>query len=270
MIENMRTFVSVLVLFAFAAVAQAELIDFDDLSHGEIVNDQYVFSHGTEFSVINIGGGPNLGVAFDTTFWNTADPDLQDPWNGGNLAPNTNLGRVLIIQEHGNDNNNDGFIDTWPDDEGSRPAGSIFIDFSSPVIEFSIDLIDNEPEEHGDFVVFMDGNTQVGMVPFSDFVTPSSSRYDPTVSYGNNYANSLPTITADSLGVESFDSIEVYFGGSGAIDNLMFTFAPTEPPDDPDPPDDPPNPSAVPEPASAAMGLLGMGLLGMRCRRRRA
>ena len=131
------TVASMAFLAAEAAYALPTVLDFESLMHGEIVGGQFSVSHGVTISATNIGGGPDLAIAFDSTKTGTADPDLEDPWtfmgSTGNIPEGTILGKVLIIAENDEDKNNDNLIDS-PDDEGSRPAGSIFFDFDFPLV----------------------------------------------------------------------------------------------------------------------------------------
>ena len=132
-------------------------IDFEQLLHGQIVDEPI---NGVHIWADNIGGGPDLAVIFDSRKRGTADRDLEGPridgrgrirgsWSKGNLGRRSILGNLLIIQEHGKDNGR-GMISTRPDDEGSRPAGSLFFQFDKPVNSFGFDLIDVEgPEEYG-------------------------------------------------------------------------------------------------------------------------
>ncbi|MEE8474748.1 MAG: hypothetical protein V3T01_05315, partial [Myxococcota bacterium] len=147
-----------------AASADAAMIDFDSLQHGEIVDTDFVMSFGVEISAENVGGGPDLAVGFDTTETGTRDPDLEaDPfWSGGNIQYEA-LGIILIIQE--NDFGCGDDICDYPDDEGSRPAGQFIFDFEAlgvPISEFGFDLIDVEGvgshQENGAVVFLFDGD----------------------------------------------------------------------------------------------------------------
>ena len=189
-----------LVVFTFlltcvwSVCTEAASIDFNSLSNGEIVNNQFSASHGVKISAVNTGGGPDLSIIFDSQLTGTADPDLEGPsWGGGNLSTSTVLGNLLIIAE--NDVvNKDGLI-VSPDDEGSRPAGSIFFDFDALIVSFGFDLIDVEgPEEFGVdsgfFATFFDETTTVlAKVGFGSLVLRDSAVY------GNNTINRISPFT---------------------------------------------------------------------------
>ena len=86
-------------LFLFSCSASALTIDFENtgLSHGTIINNQFS-SSGVTVGAINLGGGPDLAVIFDSTLNGTRDPDLESPWSGGNISQ-INLGNMLIIHK---------------------------------------------------------------------------------------------------------------------------------------------------------------------------
>lgn len=242
----------------FASVSTT--IDFNTLPngntapHGLIINDQYA-SQGLTVSADNVGGGPDITVAFDTTLTSTRDPDLEDPFTTGNLAPTSDLGNVLIIQEN-NSGTGDGVADR-PDDEGSRPAGSIFFDFAVPITEIGFDLIDIEATEVlGSYFAsfFTSGDSMpFATVNFNEFLRENdrtdltddeendavnddgffSIQSEGDVKFtGDNSANRIDPITVEDLrmftgnsSIEDFTRVVIRFGGSGAIDNLSFSSA---------------------------------------------
>jgi len=220
--------------FLFHNTIQAEglVLDFDDLPQGDIVSSQFLKTNGVTISAKNFGNGLELAIIFDSLNPTGGDNDLAGPpWEGGNLAStNTVLGKILIIAENDLDLDGDGLIDL-PDDEGNRPAGSIYFDFENPMCSVGFDLIDVEgPSEFGrnsGFVAtfFMDG-AELARVGFDQFINENSMFYDPTVEYGDNKANRISPISVDALSsftgtsITTFDKVEFNLGGSSAIDNI--------------------------------------------------
>ena len=261
---NLTKFSLAILLFTIQALGAAPLLEggviqtqtFNDLSHGQIVDNEFSNGiNGFTVSGANIGGGPDLIVAFDTFEQNTADPDLEDPFNLGNANTseifrdlqdpnnsNSNVSRffdALIIQENGQeDPDRPGFIDSDPDDEGTRPAGTIQLDFESPISRFGFDLLDVENVGEEFNLVFSNGDEVLATVPFEEFVTDDETTsglfFDDTIEFGNNSANRIVPITSSRLRaftgddtIESFDQIAINLGGSGAVDNIRFeTFVP--------------------------------------------
>ncbi len=234
----------------------AQVITFDEYDHGTIINNQYKNSHGLTISVDNPNRSADLGVIFDsnhpTPTGNDFDTDLIGPpthnWAGGNI-PTTPLGHLLIIAENNKDQNHDGKLDD-PDDEGGRPAGSIYLTFDNPMTELGFDIVDVENAENGQYYTkyYKDGQF-IGSVNFNDMLDSNSPYYDPSISFGDNTANTLPTVTASSLGVADFDKVKIHLGGSGGITNVRF--------DNRIPP---PN-TTVPEPNTILTFLFGLGML---------
>ena len=236
-------------LMLCAGIAHADfMLDFNGLSHGDIVNTQFEASHGVTISAKSIANyGPNrdLAVAFDSGLSGTRDPDLQGPpshvWDGGNLSPTEDLGILLILQEHD---------DPIPDDEGDRPAGSIYLDYSSPILSLGFDLVDVEgPCEYGGdngyFAVFYsEAGAELARVGFDEFISRDG------VVYGNNTANRIQPLTVAELGVDSFRRVEINFGGSAAVDNINWT--------------------AIPEPATLGLMLLAVAAAGVKARKRKS
>lgn len=51
------------------------LLDLESMSHGQIASNL----QGIVITTVNTGGGPDLGVIFDTRQTGTLDPDLEGP-----------------------------------------------------------------------------------------------------------------------------------------------------------------------------------------------
>lgn len=242
---------------AAGASATTITIDFEGLNHGAVVDTQFVGNGVT----ISADSAMDLAVAFDSRERGTRDPDLEGPngadgsWSDGNLAPDTVLGLILIIQE--NDDGCSDWICDLPDDEGSRPAGELIFEFSTDILSFGFDLVDVEgaPIENGAVEFYSGGSiSPVASVPFSSFVDSSSSFFDPTVRFGNNTANTIAPIDAAALGLNAadaaFDKIVIKMGGSAGVDNISFLPAP--------------------EPDTLSLVGIGLGVFGaMRTRRPR-
>ena len=252
-LSKFRLALSLLTVYALSAVpllngGVIQTQTFNNLSHGQIVDNEFSNGiNGFTVSGTNIGGGPDLIVAFDTFAQNTEDPDLEDPFDIGNAAtsdifrdlqdPNnsgSNISRffdALIIQENGQeDPDNKGFISANPDDEGTRPAGTIQLEFESPISRFGFDLLDVEGVDEEFNLVFSSGDDVIATVPFSEFVDNEDGLFfDDTIEFGNNSANRIVPISTTRLRaftgddtIESFDQIAINLGGSGAVDNIRF------------------------------------------------
>jgi len=237
-----------------AAPARGLTIDFEGLDHGEILAGAVTLGPNgviASITTVNLGGGPDIAIIFDSTERDTADEDLEGPnlsgggsWDGGNLAPDTYLGNLLIIAENDEDVEDDGRIDD-PDDERSKPAGYIHIVFDQAYTGFGFDLVDIEDniETMGSIEFYFDGES-VGEIDFEDLASLQSD-----ISFGNNTANRVELFnTMDRLQVDAFEAVIFRFGGSGALTNITLT--------------------PIPEPGAAM--LLGLGLAAMAGVRARA
>jgi len=166
---------AVLVTAMSSVQARALSLDFEEFAHGEIASVSNNPSYkGVVIAVDNANsssGHPDLGVAFDSeNEVDTRDPDLErgNGWATGNLAPSTELGNVLIIQENGT-GCGDGICDR-PDDEANRQAGTITLDYSNldeTFNSFQFDLIDiDDVTAEGGSIEF---KFLGGLVAFFDF-----------------------------------------------------------------------------------------------------
>lgn len=170
----------------------------DSFLPGQIIDDEYA-EFGVSISAIN-HTGPDLAIIFDSANPTGGDWDLQTP--GSHPSNTMPLGNILIIAENDHDLNGDGLIDD-PDDEGSRPAGSILFDLAFNAYAVDVLLIDTE--EVGSIDLFMNDQL-IGSV-----VIPG---------IGNNAVQTV------SYGGVWFNSMSVNLGGSGAIGAVEFTNVP--------------------------------------------
>ena len=243
---------------AFAVNANAGLIDFNGFEHGTVINDQYA-SEGLLISADNLlAFKEDYAVAYDSTNRKrnkitNADKDLNGPsWGAGNMGDsNMELGGLLIIQE--NDIGCDTGVCSVPDDEGFRPAGSLFFGFDEAISSFGFDVIDVEkvgeaPKYHVSFYsdfdvvggqITVDNSDKVGQVNFEDLVGHNG------VEFGNNSFNRLEPFWFDDP--KLVKAVQIRMGGSGGVDNLVFS---------------------VSEPSAIALLVLGMGgIVALRRRR---
>ncbi len=207
-------------------------------------------------SATNLSYGPDYAVVFDSNLLGTWDEDLQllspsipggeTGWKSGNLAPDTDLGFMLIIQENAW-GCADGVCDLV-DDEGSRPPGSIEFDFRGvgaglfTTLQFDIVDVESTTAEEGQLDFFL-GLDLVGSISFSTLEAIDG------VTFGDNSANSMPAIDVASFGISTvFDRTIFNLGGSGALDNIVA--------------------KPIPEPGAALVFALGLGIVGTSVRRR--
>lgn len=231
------------VLACVGTAASATTVTFDGLGHGAVVTNQYA-GLGLNIAADNFNKSFDLAITFDTTRTGTADPDLEDPWERGNIASGEILNEILIIAENNRDQNNDGFIDN-PDDEAGNPAGKFILSFATPQTSFGFDILDIEgtARENGS-VSFFSGASLLRTVGFAEIVTIGSAFYDSSVVFGDESANRIQPFTTANLGTSAFDRVEIRLGGSGGINNVTF----------------------IPSPGSGAL-LVSAALLGARRRR---
>ena len=248
-------------MLVFLSPANAALIDFSG-SHGDVFYsdlDQNGTADagfagtgllpGVTVSVTNYNRSFDLGVIFDTQFTgSTSDTDLLGPvWSGGGnlggLAPV--IGGIAIIQE-----NTSGFNPASnstvsnPDDEAGRPAGEFRFEFSEAITSFGFDIVDVEGATEAFSSVHVENGGSTMVLPFADFLTR-----DGTVSFGDNSLNRIIPLTNAEFGTGPWDAVTIVLGGSGGIDNVVFT-------------------TSTPEPSTIAIWSL-LGLCGAAINRRR-
>jgi len=228
--STIKAFLASLLLAAPAANAiTIDFEDFDpvgpdpliDFQHGTVVNSQYDYAEFGNVTITanNIGGGPNLAVAFDskTPKADTTDDDLVAPFSNPTLGA-SNPDHILIIQENGDDCSSGTCSD--PDDEGTRPAGRINFVFELPINLISLDFFDIEnfqgndedSDQPGSEILFFD-KFGVEMTFADDYFVPGTG--------GDNTWDRL-----EFAGVTGIFEIEVNLIGSGAIDNLEYSVVP--------------------------------------------
>lgn len=236
--------------WAGQAAAVTFTTGFEGLADGEIVTTDIA---GVTISVDNVGGGPDLAVIYDSSVVHPGptadkDPDLEAPWAaGGNLGVNTVLNNLLVIQENST-GCGDGVCDE-PDDEGSRPAGTLTFDFGANLFrEWGWDFVDVEgPVEFGPYggfgaarILFANSTGIVANITFA-----ALNSFEPTIVWGNHRANRIYLNSAD-LGGISFNTVIYKMGGSGGIDNII----------------------AVPEPGTAMLiAALALGVVAVARRK---
>lgn len=237
----MKTLAAGAALLLVSGAASADVLDFNSLEAGTFVSNQFGDSNGVFIGANNPNRDFDVATIYDSLGSGGADPDLEGPpWEGGNLAPDrVSLGMMLIIAENIDDRDGDGLIDS-PDDEGSRPAGSLIFEFTTVQTELGFDVIDLEDTELGSIELWL-GRDQQTVIQFADFLDSNSPYYDASVDYGDNHANRLHILGPTSdIG---YDRLVINLGGSAAIDNVVF---------------------AVPAPGTLALAAAGLVLTRRR------
>ena len=232
---------------SYLAQAVTSTITFDEpnIAHGTVVNTQF---SGVAISADNLANGPDLAVAYSTVPNNPSnvglasgqyDADLEGPdWGNNNFAQfgidasSYNTGNALIIQEN-NIGCDDGVCD-FPDDEGSRPAGTVTFDFDFNITSLSFDLIDFEDvEKTNSNVTFFNEVMESITYTFSSFIGGVHNAV-----YGDN---SINRIILDTIGITDANRVVFDFGGSGAIDTVKYTTS-----------------TDIPEPSTLALMILAV------------
>ncbi len=229
-------------------------LEFNALAAGTVITDQFV-GDGVTIRAVNPNRPFDLAILFDSNNPTGGDADLGGTdWNGGNIASGTDLGNLLILSER-NVGNTPGVVDV-PDDEGRRPAGTIFFDLNFRSTSLDFDLVDLELASGAlSSIDFYQGGSGSGLIVASlaleDLYEMSNGSvfFDPTIETGDNSANSISGITAELLEVTHWDAVAFNLGGSAGLDNVQFG-------------------RAVPLPGTAMLGASAMaGLAGVRRRR---
>lgn len=180
----------------------AASIDFSGLDAGTIIDNEYFSSLGVTVSATGTGNAPDAAVIFDTDNPTGGDYDLAGPFapGVGNSFGSISPGNVLILQEN---NTCDELTCSNPDDQGSRPGGTMSFAFGNAVSITSVDFFDVEGPEAGTVVLFDAGGEVLNTIDI--------------VSTGGD--NLWYRLMIDVGGVYSMD---INMGGSGAIDNIQY------------------------------------------------
>jgi hypothetical protein len=214
-------------LLLTCSAAPAAVLDFEGFANGQIMDVEYqpvVTITGTNND--SGSGVPDFAVIFDSRLNPTSDPDLQDPFssNNPNLPGPFMPGNILIIQEN-NTGCGDGVCDD-PDDEDSRfsdrPTGIISFQFAQAIELISFDFFDIETAEDGST-----DNNRIRLFDDANNEILANTYYTPDTG-GNNLWDQV-LFGNPSQGVLDIARIDVYFGGSGALDNLVYRDIPAVP-----------------------------------------
>lgn len=190
---------------AMFGAAHAVVIDFESLSAGTIVDDE--FAPLVTFSTVS-NGSNNHAVVFDSANPTGNDSDLGAPFSdgagaGGPLSP----GKILIISDDKNGINCNATTCTPPDDEAA--GGAITMDFSQEVTFNGFNVFDVSDGGASFTARFYDLNDAL-------ITTISSAN-----GIGDNEYQAFSNL--DITGV--FKAV-LQFRGSGAVDDLDFTVVP--------------------------------------------
>ena len=230
-----------------AAPASADrVINFNSVAAGTILTEQI---DGVTVSAVNPNpSSPDAAIVFDFNAEERFRESGQfgPDWTMGNIDLSTDLGNGVAIQ---------GSTFSVPF-ETRRPAGTLIFDFDQALDAFGFTVVDVEgPEEFvtdtGFFIEFLTGGSVITTIDFEQFVNSGSDFFDPNIAFGNGSANRIAPISAASLGVDSFDQVQVSLGGSSIVAQVTVNEAAT----------------AVPSPTAAAAGLALLG--GVIARRRK-
>jgi len=167
-----------------------------DLPAGTVITNQFA-GLGFNVSAVDKLGNPKKAIIFDSANPTGGDTDLATPGYG--FGNNVAEGKIIIIQEHNVDANNDGLIDT-PDDNAD--GGNMFFDFDFDVHVDELTFVDVDGLEASWVQGIDSNNVIVGTIPLA-----------------NLGDNSRQTINIDLDNVRRF---KVHFGGSGSVAGFCF------------------------------------------------
>jgi hypothetical protein len=183
-----------------------EAIDFSGFANGEIVTDVTLFGDLVGVSITDFGppfeGSPGTGdaVIYNTDLSGGNDPDLEAA--GQSVAPT--LGNVLIHQEDGNGAPVSGVYpnpddaDTWMNLLFTFPMGDYMVQ--------GFKALDQEGPQGEYIALRIDIATDGSQVGITDVTVDNDSQVE------------LVNVEPDAMFEET---LEFYFAGSGAIDDIM-------------------------------------------------
>ncbi|BAM05188.1 hypothetical protein [Phycisphaera mikurensis] len=216
-----------------AGASAATVIDFNGIATGTTVTNQI---DGLSVSASSpYADSPEEVFAWDFNGYPQFDfAGQQAPFTSGN-ATGRDLGQGLALRGPEGVLTGFGVLPTPIETplEKRRPAGTINLEFATPLDSFGFTIVDVEgPEEFetntGFFIDFLSDGVDVGSFDFASFVTDDGSGvFDATIAFGDRSANQIAPITAAQLGVASFDEVRISLGGSAVIAQVTANAVPT-------------------------------------------
>lgn len=185
-------------------------LDFEHDGAGKVIHRGTVVSNqwsvdGLHFSFVNLGGGPHIGMIFDSDSISGGDVDLGTPnqafggpgiGGGGALngaGPNPHaLGNLLIVSEDGSSQD--------PDDEAG--GGIMVMDFAQPSRVDSLVLLDVDDPHKPSKLVYIDSTGAP-----ADLYMPN---------HGDN------GLVRQAVGLDDVTRLELHLGGSGALAEIQY------------------------------------------------
>lgn len=222
-----------------ATAAHAGNITFEGFAAGTVIDDEYQASDGLTISV-NSNGSVNQAMIFNSNNLTGGDTDLVGPFNTPTVGgvDGYDAGNILIISEDGDSSD--------PDDEAR--GGSITFTFDRVVQFLNIDIIDIDIGEEVS-LFFSGGNSNSLNLSFPGAAIGNGNYIDLRLTFELAFGKTIEQFLGIS-GFFTFDTLEVVFSGSGAVNDLEY--------------------AEVPLPAALPFLLTGLGGIALARRRRKA